>query len=344
MDSRRRTIHRVAVFDEAFVGEMNRRYGWLDLEQRPLVARVAAHEDWQADRECIEQAVSQLHPDDQVPITHRLRKQFISALGELVVSDDLRRVGCSIRYDHEYRIEGRKLTPDWTATFDGIQFVCDAFTAGLSEGRDAFEDQAAALRSRLSRIEAPYTVQLEVTPDVDLSDGDRKRIVDEFAHDVRGMAIGAGWKRSGCTIEILAPSAKGIEVISVDPVHIVPTPESIRQNIREKAKKYACLGLPILIVAVRHPRAEMNTIMFEDAVRGRLVHVSGNLTDGRFVDGNMRQRGGALQNRPELSATMWRDPYTRHVHKAVAVLENDKANRPLPKSLLEGLRTAQPWF
>ncbi|HWJ41600.1 MAG TPA: hypothetical protein VNT29_10710, partial [Candidatus Limnocylindrales bacterium] len=263
--------------------------------------------------------------------------------GELHVGHDLLRTGCTIRYDDKYQVDGGLLTPDWTAVFDGKTFVCDAFTAGLLDERKAFEDHVTALSARLSKIEAPYFVKVEVAAEAGFTEAERKRITQEFSNAVRrGMAMGTVWRDDGCTIEILGPTADHIEVMTLDPMHLVRTPVSISDTILEKSKKYAALGLPILVAAIPHPRAETNLVMFEDIIRGELIYKSIQMPDGRIIEGIARRTGGVLERRPELSAAMWRNPYTTHPEKAFAMFENDRVVHPLPRSFVERLRSLYP--
>jgi hypothetical protein len=82
------------------------------------------------------------------------------------------------------------------------------------------------------------------------------------------------------TVELLSVGGNRLSVITLDPMHIVDAPDSIAENFDDKVKKYGSLGLPLLVAAVKHHRAEINETDIEDVLLGSFAYVSKQTTSG----------------------------------------------------------------
>jgi hypothetical protein len=119
-------------------------------------------------------------------------------------------------------------------------------------------------------------------------------------------------------------------------MHHVVTPGSVAANFDLKAKRYGVLQLPLIVAAVKHPRAEIADIDVEDVLLGQLAYVSGETADGRIVGATRRLPGGVLSARPAISAALWIYPYSLPTPR-VQVWVNVTAMYPLPPDLVEAL-------
>lgn len=329
----------MTVFDKAYRDEVLARYSRLPERDWPLGAKVAALDPWEETRVWIEATTARLDSRDQPKITHLLRgEQFLTTLGELVVGWMLFETGCAPRYEQRYETVSGPLSPDWSASHDGGCFVCDVFTAGLLEERASDTALFNSFTGRLQTINEPVLLELTIVPSTTMNPAQQKRLANDVAAWIRaGVQRGSEFASGGVRIRVLGDTSKHVLVIGFEPMHIVPTPESVRKTIKEKAKKYEVLGLPMLIAAVRHPSAEMDSLDFENAVAGNSVYRSVQLTDGRIVGGEVRESGGAFERRPELAAAMLVEPWGSYTKLPVHLFRNEASTRPLPESLLDGL-------
>jgi hypothetical protein len=331
------------VFTPDFVADMQRRYDRFPEYQKPLISKIATAKYRSDDRERIESWLVRLDSDDIRAFVSLLRNadQFLHAYGELAVAQVLLDAGWSVAYERPYNANGQRLTPDWTLRRGTLHVICDVFTAGLVESRGHSESATREVIGRLSTIEAPYLVNLDVPNGFTLAPTDQKQLCGEFARWVRAdVGIGSIWRRNDCTIKIVGPSRGRIVVIATDNVHIVPTAVSITTNLREKARKYGVLGLPLLVAATKHPDAEADELMFADCVLGDLVYRSIQLANGSIVGATVREPGGAFDGRAELSAAFWINPYAigRLDHQ---LIPNPAAVRPLPEELIASLTSVE---
>lgn len=328
------------VFTPDFIAQIRRKYDRLPEYQRPLVAKIATDARRAEDRERIELWLARVREDDVRKLVALLRDRghFLHTYHELAFVQRVLARGWTAEYERRYDVGGRQLTPDWTITLGGVEVICDVFTGGLIEHHGRSEEAIRELIGRLSALEFPHLVRLNVPNGFDLSARDQKQMCVAFATWLGGgVATGSVWHDNNCTITIVGPSHGKVEVIATDGMHTVPTATSITSNFREKAKKYGVLELPLLVAAVRHPDAEASEEMFSDSVLGEEVFRSIQLPDGSFVEGIDHEGGGAFDGRPELSAAYWLDPYAVGRNDQL-LITNPTATRPLPERLIETLR------
>lgn len=328
----------MTVFDEAYRDAILSRYAKRPERDWPLSAKVAALDAWEENRAWIEETVARLNPGDRPKIVHLLKEQFLPTLGELVVGWMFLETDCNPRYEQTYQTESGQLTPDWALSHDGTEFVCDVFTAGLLDEREAYTSLVNSLTGRLQAITEPVLLEMTVPPATTMDPAQQKRFANDVAAWLRsGVSRDAELTIQGVRVRVLGDTSGHVLVIGFESMHIVPTPDSVRKTIKEKAKKYSALGLPMLIAAVRHPSAEMDPIDFENAVAGNEVYRSVLMADGRIVGGEVRESGGAFERRPELAAAMLVEPWGSYTKPPVHLFRNEASTKPLPESLLNHL-------
>ena len=329
------------VFTSDYVERLRER--WKSRKERdwPLIVRIALQDRRQDDRDRIEAYVDRLHPDDHAKIIRSLQseKQFGTAFGELIVGQLLGNVGLAPRYEPELVTAAGKRTPDWYVG-GSFPFVCDVFTAGLPQERDADEKSLREIEARLSEIRAAYTVRLEVPSAGDLDAGGRRNVASRTAQWLatkpqKGESIVIG----NAIVEVMLLGGVHVVVIPTEPMHVVETPTKLRENFEEKTKRYAPLGFPVIAAAVKHPLAETDAIEVEDVLLGQIAIVSRETTSGRIVSRTERLPNGIFASRPELSAAVWIEPH--HLPEPVVQMwNNPAANKPIPENLLRLLTAA----
>lgn len=183
-------------------------------------------------------------------------------------------------------------------------------------------------------------IRIEIADASGLDARDRKLLVTEVASWLAtGPIAGEKWYGSGMLVEMMVVGGRRLDLLVSDPIHLVETPASVADNFASKAKRYGVLQLPLIVAAVKHPRAEIDDIDVENVVLGKEVIVSGETADGRIVSGIRRQTDGVLATRPEISAALWIYPYSLPAPR-VKVWPNPAAWLPLSQELTEALATA----
>ncbi len=329
------------VFAEAYLEKLRRRWSTRDERDWPLVARIALLDYRSDDRDWIEASVDQMHPADQPKMIQNLQteKQFITAYNELVVGQLFANLGLNPRYEAEFETANGKRTPDWYLG-GSTPIVCDVFTAGLVQARDADETSVREIEARLSEIKAAYTIGLQVENGGDIDPRGRRDITTGATQWLAAQPQQGDTLRIGrALLEVMLVGGDRVDVITMEPMHIVETPPKLAENFDEKTKRYAPLGLPLVAAAVKHHRAEIHIEDVEDTLLGKLVYVSRETASGRIVEGEERVPNGIFSSRPDLSAAIWIEPH--HLPEPVIkVWVNPSANRPVPTDLLKRLTTA----
>jgi hypothetical protein len=157
------SLSTVPVFTQTYVEVLRRRWSSRQERDWPLITRIGLLHHRDDDRKRIEEYVGRLHPADQPKMIRNLQseKQFVTAYGELLVGQLLANAGFTPRYEPEFVTATGKRTPDWY--LDGCApVVCDVFTAGLQQRRDADETSLREIEARLSEVRAPYIIGLEI--------------------------------------------------------------------------------------------------------------------------------------------------------------------------------------
>lgn len=327
------------LFTSVYFDELQRR--WLETPPhgRPLIARIALDDHRQDDRERIERFIERLHPDDAPRMASLLRSQFEATYGELIVAQVMINAGFSPRYEPSVRWAGGVLTPDW---FIGgcAPWVCDAFTAGLTDDRNAHETALREIEARLTGIAAPYTVRLEIADAAGLDSRLRKQFALKAQRwlDTR-PSVGDSIVIGDARIEVAVAGGTHVDVMTIEPMHIVVTPSSLAKNFEAKAKRYAPLNLPVVAAAVVHFRAEIDTVDVEDVLFGTLAYVSGENSTGKIVGRTQRLNDGVFAKRPDLSGAIWINPY-RLTQPVVRFWSNPAARWQLPTDSLKRLAVA----
>jgi hypothetical protein len=120
-------------------------------------------------------------------------------------------------------------------------------------------------------------------------------------------------------LEVLVVGGDHVSVTTLEAMHIVMTPPKLAENFEEKTRRYLWLGLPLIVAAVKHHRAEIHAMDVEDVL---------------FAEPN-----GVFASRPDLSAAIWIEPH--HLPEPVInVWGNPSAKKPVPAELLQRLTTA----
>lgn len=267
------------------------------------------------------------------------KDHFITAYGELMTAQVLMNAGLTIRYEPNLMANGKPLTPDWVAE-GSPTIICDAFTAGCADDRDSHETSLRDIEERLKRLPYPGMIRFEIADAATLDAGGRKRLVGEISSWL-GTRPSAGdcWYRDDVLVEMMVVGGKRLDILVSDPMHQIVTPASVAENFESKAKRYGVLQHPLIVAAVKHPRAEIDDDDVEDVLLGQLAHVSGQTDDGRIVGATRRLPGGVLHARPEISAALWIYPYSLPTPR-VQVWANDTARYPVSEDLIEALSKA----
>lgn len=319
----------MTVFDTAVTDRLTRRWASQPERDWPTLVRVALLDHRAEDREMIEAYVDRLHPDDRARFVTNLlnEKQFLATLGELVVGEAFARAGERPRYEPEISTQSGVCTPDWLLV--GPETIaCDVFTAGLQRTIDADQTSLRELEERLTSIREPYVLKLEVDRASELTPRDRKHIALAVARWLSSRpAIATCRVFAAARFEVMSTGGNYVSVITADPMHIVETPSSVRRNFIEKAKKYGVLNVPLIVAAVKHNRAELESIDVENVLFGEEVYVSRS----SGVAGIARLPGGVFPTCPELSAAMWLEPF--HLPPVIRLWRNSVAARPIAADL-----------
>lgn len=330
----------MTVFTSEYVAAATRRWSATPESGQPLVARIAMDPDRQDDRDRIEAWVARVHSDDQSAIAARLQSKdhFLTAYGELMTAQVLMNAGFAPRYEPRLSANGRLLTPDWV--MDGEpKVICDAFTAGCTEDRDGHETSLREIEDRLKKLPQKGMIRVEIADAAVFDAGERKRLVGEISAWLATCpGTGEYWNGDEMLVEMMVVGGNRLDIIVSDPIHQIVTPASVASNFDAKAKRYGCLELPLIVVAVKHPSAEIADDDVEDVVLGELAYVSRETIDGRIVGRTERLPGGVLELRPEISAAMWIYPYS--LPPRVQTWANSAARHPLAPGLIEALATA----
>jgi hypothetical protein len=221
-----------------------------------------------------------------------------------------------------------------------MPMICDVFTAGLVQQRDADETALREIEARLAQIPEAYTIKLEVEDAANIDAGGRKKLSAAFARWLSaGRTKGDAASIGNATIEVLLVGGHRLDVITAEPVHIVETPSKLAENFEEKAKRYAPFGLPVIAAAVKHNRAETDATEVEDVLYGQLAYVSRETSTGQIIGRTERLPGGVFACRRELSAAIWIEPF--HLPAPIIhVWDNPIANFAVAPFHLERLRSA----
>jgi hypothetical protein len=327
------------VFSQTYIAELQRRWSATPPNGRPLIARIALEDHRQDDRERIEKYIRRLHPDDVPKMTSLLRNQFETTYGELIVAQVMMNAGFSPRYEPAVRWAAGTLTPDW---FMGgcSPWVCDAFTAGLTEDRNAHETSLREIEARLKAIRAPYTVKLEIVDATIFDSRSRKHFALEVQRWLETRpSVGDSIVLGDAQIEVTVLGGNHVDVITIEPMHIIVTPASLAKNFEAKAKRYAPLNRPVVAAAVKHFRAEIDTVDVEDVLLGTLAYVSAETPTGKIVGRTQRLNDGVFAQRLDLSGAIWINPY-RLTQPVVRFWSNPAARWELPDGALKRLAVA----
>lgn len=326
------------VFTTEYLDNLKRRWASRPENEWPLVVRIALQDHRDDDRARIEEYARELDSADQPKIARNLQseKQFITTYGELLIGHVLAAAGLRPRYEPELRSSKGPCTPDWY--LDGCSpVVCDVFTAGLLQQRDADETALRDIEARLAAIGGGYMLRLEVEDASSLDPRGRK----EFAAEVErwlqsGVRKGDTIRVGPATLEVLLVGGNRLDLLTTESMHIVQTPAKLSENFEEKAKKYAPLGFPVMAAAVKHHRAEIDETDVEDVLLGQLAYVSRETSSGQIVGRIERLDDGVFAARPELSAAMWLEPH--HLPEPVLrVWDNPSPSKAIPGDVLKML-------
>ena len=323
----------MAVFDDAYVQVLSGRWSSRPKNEWPTLAAIALLEHRDVYRAMIEEYVARLHEDDRRRITANLRneKQFVTTFGELLVGGMFATAGFSPRYEPRLTVGEASYTPDWLI-HEPLLFACDVFTAGLEKDRSAAEKSLRELNARLTRIPLPYILKLEVTRPHELTAHDRREIASAAERWLSTCPAKAALRMFGhATLEVMGTGGEHVSVITAEGMHVVETPPNVPENFIEKAKRYAPLDMPLIVAAVKHYQAEIDTIDIENVLFGTEVFVS--LPSGE--EAMTRQPGGVFATRPQLSAAVWLEPFA--YPPVTRVWANPVAAKPVPREVLEQL-------
>jgi hypothetical protein len=299
------------VFSESYIDKQQQRWGTRKERDWPLVTKIALQQHRTDDRDRIEMYVSALHPDDRQRIANQLRNenQFITAYGELIVGRILISAGLTPRYEPRIETLSGYVTPDWYVE-GSSPLVCDVFTAGLEKIRDADETALRELEDRLSDGTTGCMIGIELPNAAAIDAGQRKRLAAEVHEWLASTPrIGSRKAFASLTVELMAIGGGRLDVVTIDPMHMVVTPESIADNFDAKVKKYGFLGFPLLVAAVKHHRAQIDVTDIEDVLRGSLAYVSGQTASGRIIGKTTRLADGVFEKRPSLSGAIYVEPH-----------------------------------
>jgi hypothetical protein len=331
-----RVLSAMVVFTSEYREGVARRWESRPEKDWPLVARIALQNDQADDRDRIEAYVAELDSADRPKLTRNLQseKQFITTYGELLIGHVLAAAGLTPRYEPELRLSDGVCTPDWYIDGAG-PIVCDVFTAGLPQRRDADETSLRDIEARLAVIPAGYMVSLEVENASSLDPRARKDLATAVQRWLAsGVQKGDVTRIGSATLEVLHVGGRRLNIVTTESIHIVETPAKLAEKFEEKAKKYARLGLPVIGAAVKQYRAEINRVDVEDVLLGQLAYVSYEMSSGQIVGRTERLDNGVFAARPELSAAMWLEPY--HLPQPVlGVWENSAACKAVPNEMLK---------
>lgn len=328
----------MTVFTPDYISTLRDKWESRAEHEWPLIARIALLEDRCDDRALIEECVAQLDPADQPKITHNLRlpKQFLTTFGELLIGDILVRAGTFPRYELSLNASSGPRTPDWLIETP-TRVVCDVFTAGQDEDRNAHETSLAELEARLKCIQRSYFLRLEVSNADELDAGDRKTIaiaVENWlsTNPPEGEIFAIG----SATVEVMVRGGEQVTIVRTEAMHIVEAPANVAENFADKAKRYGQLELPLIVAAVKANLAELDEYDVKNVLFGREVIVAPRSGKSRLT----RRPDGIFHLRQQVSGAIWLEPF--RIPPVLTAWENPEAVRPLPNGLLESILAAGP--
>ncbi|HUR81917.1 MAG TPA: hypothetical protein VM733_14225 [Thermoanaerobaculia bacterium] len=288
------------VFTTGYLDDLNRRWASRPENEWPLVVHIALKDRSHDVRERIERYVRELDSADQSKIARNLQseKQFITTFGELMIGHVLVTAGLRPRYEPELHSSKGACTPDWY--FNGSSpVVCDVFTAGLLQQRDADDTALRDIQARLAAIRGGYMILLEVDDASSLDSRGRKELAAEVERWLQsGVRKGDKLRVRPALLEVLLVGASRLDLLTTESMHIVQTPPKLSENFMEKAKKYAPLGFPVIAAAVKHYRAEIDETDVEDVLLGQLAYVSRETSSGQIVERTERLDDGVFTAEP----------------------------------------------
>jgi hypothetical protein len=328
------------IFTDEFLLEQRKRWESRPEHEWPLISIFALRPDRANDRSRIEGYVEALHPGDQPAVAALLRneRQFVTTYGELLVAQLLIGSGLAPRYEQRFSTESGNVTPDW---YVEDVLICEVFTAGLEKSRDADENALRDLVGRLKRVNIGCTIAITMPNPASTDAGTRKQLAAAVHRWlVDNPAVGSREAFGTLNVDILARCGRRVDVVIIEPMHVVVTPDSLKDNFEEKEKKYAGIGLPLIVAAVKHHRAEIDDVDIEDVIAGQQGRVIGVTPSGQPVPILTRLPHGLFETRTSLSAAIYIDPYADPAAR-VHVWANSQAKTAAPTSLLARMQQVQ---
>jgi hypothetical protein len=331
----------VLVFNSDWVDSIKQRYERLPSYQRPVLYSVAVDKKKENLRQEIEDWVKDLPQAARNKVIPRLRSpnNLQQAYNELAVGHTMKQLG----YELEYEKQIAGITPDWYITKKGKvpPFVVEVFTANPPEDRIAELKKWDYLYGRLKEIPVGVVLGIRTHPTNAAPDQRRSKAITSALERwliSEKPRVGEHLSTNGITFEVLSRSAKYQHVLCFGgggPANTfwVDT-SSLRENLRQKVKKYSVLGkqgIPLVVGIVADFYTGLSRDNLEDVLLGNeAFEISFEEHTGTVVGQELVRRNDGSLTRIDsvLSAVVW-------VSKEAGVWEanaifNPRAANPLP--------------
>jgi len=329
------------VFSSDWVDSIGQRYERLPSYQRPVLYSIAIDEEKENLRLEIEDWVRGLPQAAKKEIIPRLRspKNLQQTYNELAVGHTLKQLG----YELEYERQIAGITPDWyiAAKSDVPAFVVEVFTANPPADRVADLKKWAYLYGRLEQIPVGVVLRIRTHPASAAPDQRSSKEVTSALEQwliSEKPGVGEHVSLNGITFEVVSKGANCEHVLCFGGGGSANTfwvdTSSLRENIRQKVKRYSVLGehgIPLVVGVVADFYTGLSREDFEDALLGsEAVEITYEEPTGSVVGQKHVRRDDGVLTRidPVLSAAVWVSKEAG-VWKAEALF-NPQAANPLP--------------
>jgi hypothetical protein len=261
------------------------------------------------------------------------------AYNELAVGHTLNQLG----YEPEYERQIAGITPDWyiASRGDVPAFIVEVFTANPPEDRIAELKKWDYLYGRLRQIPIGVVLGIRTHPASTAPDQRGSKVITSALEQwliSEKPEVGDHVSLNGIKFEVLSIGANYEHVLCFGGGGSANTfwvdTSSLRDNIRQKVKKYSVLGeqgIPLVVAVVANFYTGLGLEDFEAALLGNeAVEITYDETTGSLVGQKPVRRDDGVLTRidPVLSAAAWVSKEAG-VWKAEAIF-NPQAANPLP--------------
>lgn len=322
------------VFNEENVQELKRRYEQKLDSEKPIIYLIAVDQRLQYLRDEIEEMVATLPISKQQAVIPRLinANNFIDTYSELAVGNIIKQLGYQLEYDK--KLEG--FTPDWYVYSKQKipDFIIEVFTTDSFSVNNRSQEyrNVKSLEERLRGIPVGATVILAVEKHECLDQGRNKQITKEIKHWLinKKPLTGTYYSSEYFTCELVEynPSYPSLKPF-VEPKMNLLNPDRLKQNIKDKIRKYGQLAMPLVLAVVTDPTLGEKLINL--LVGEAQLKCNYNKSTGLEEFETSFSYNGLFQEKPDLTTVIWLNKaWNTSEWKMTAIYNNPFALRPLP--------------